>query len=726
MNKPCCYNLPCISALFSRLGCGYPPDGGAGTGEEGGKRFGASGRLNGVWPLIRALLLAPLPLAVFFASFAVLSGDASYAGILGGVTYLYTFGLTLILGVPAFLLLRYLSVNTGCGVALTGALLPLLTFGLIWLLPNEPWTRDTIMIMLLFWGCGAITATAFHFAYAWRRDGDAPDSQSPSAASRESAERSMSQRRERPARHFSSRSVRPFLPPSPRFTARLFASCGRWLRGTGWCLSWLLGVGGHAATGGDQAASYHVLPSDHPYRAVLEHWESGSAERRGALFAWAQAEAAGTRPAPSAPGLSESDRQWLSQLGTALAASAGTRPTATWPLIPDAQDPDDPSKIGSPYLVPVVCLMQTMSAYAGQASPEEGLSVAIGLAHLGRDLASSSTVLNRLVGHAVEEHAAAVVAKRINDFNPDQLQRIGEAWDALPSLPALDETLRGERQFFKTAVDRVYRPGLKAWLDPAPRADGEASPEDSAALDLRLSAMIGSGSERIIGLEDHDQQTSFLLREGETVNGVTLVSIDFARQRASLRVRGREATLDLTSKRIVASPAVGREELVRLLSGVDDPQRRREAEETIARTLDKIRAHPRGLDGYLEDLERAFDQLTADHLLAAETPRLREARPIEIDDPLLQPCRFLFSLFRGVQQSELIGPMVRAGVALRRAEMKGETMEPAIDPWGEPGQRLQWEKTPEGGFLLRSVYEVGPEGGSTFRFGHPKSGWVKP
>jgi hypothetical protein len=473
---------------------------------------------------------------------------------------------------------------------------------------------------------------------------------------------------------------------------------------------------------GAQASSFQGLPGDHPYRAVLERWERLPAERRQAMVAWAESEHAAS-PAQALP---DQDRKWLAELGTALTAATQTPSAAAWPLVADPRDPEDPSKATLPYLSTVYQLTQAMNAYAGRASPEEGLSVAIGLAHLGRHLHTAPTLLGALVAYSVEERAAAVLARRLNEFTPAQLQQIDDAWATLPRSPEPDQPWMSERQLFQSLVGRYLCPGLRACLEEASKPAGDASPAESAMPDLRLTAMIHSKSERIIGLEDAEKQTSFFLREGQTVEGVTLFSIDFPRQRAYLRVRGREATLDLTSRRLVANPLVSRVDLVQFLYDGDDPQRRREAEDLVTQTVAKVRAHPQGLEGYLEDMERAYDQGIADILMAAETPRFNEARIPEIGDPMLRWLEVTNGVARRFQQGELIGPMMRAGVALRRAELRGEVMETPVDPWGKPGQRLHWEKNPGGGFRLRSDYEVEADRMSTFQFGNPKAGWEKP
>ncbi len=369
-----------------------------------------------------------------------------------------------------------------------------------------------------------------------------------------------------------------------------------------------------------------------------------------------------------------------------------------------------------------------MQVYAGQASAEDGMATAIGLAHLGRHLLTAPFFIGQLAGAAVEQRAANVVATRINDFTPDQLQRIGDAWGALPPPPDREEVWNNERQFFKYLVARYLRPGLRSCLESTSQTGGQSATDDGTLPDLRLSALINGSGERIIGLEDHRKQTSFFLRVGETVDGVTLVAIDFPRQRAYLRVCGREATLDLSSKRLIATPPVSREELIQFFPHSDDhdPERRRKAEEWVEAILEKIRAHPQGLDGYLTDLQNKYDQLIWSGRLAAENPRFEGVPTPVVDDPLLWQMAVFTQLTRRFNQNDLTGPMVRAGVAQRRAVLLGESREPDLDPWGEPGQRLQWAKTAEGGFLLRSVYEVRPGGGSTFRFGQPESGWVKP
>ncbi len=202
MNKPCCHTLHCITALFSRLSCN-PTNNRAGAGGEDRKRRGvlsrwcgernqdslgldASGELKSLWPLLRALLLAPLPVALLFASFTTITqttGNWFSSVLFAGFAYVYTLAFTGILGIPAFLLLKKRRVNSLARVALTGAILPPLAVGVIALTLNEPWKWNGAAVALILSGYGAITATAFHYAYAWRLGGEAHNSQPPSPAS---------------------------------------------------------------------------------------------------------------------------------------------------------------------------------------------------------------------------------------------------------------------------------------------------------------------------------------------------------------------------------------------------------------------------------------------------------------------------------------------------------------------------------------------------------------
>jgi hypothetical protein len=148
----------------------------------------ANGELKSLWPLLRALLLAPLPVALIFASFTTITqttGNWFSSVLFAGFAYVYTLAFTGILGVPAFLLLKKKGVNSLAWVALTGAILPPLVVGVIALTLNEPWKWNGAAVALILSGYGAITATTFHYAYAWRLGGAAHNSQPPSPASPE-------------------------------------------------------------------------------------------------------------------------------------------------------------------------------------------------------------------------------------------------------------------------------------------------------------------------------------------------------------------------------------------------------------------------------------------------------------------------------------------------------------------------------------------------------------
>lgn len=202
MNKPCCHTLHYVGELFSRF-CRNPNNNKAGAGGEDRKRLGvlsrwcgerdqdslgldANGELKSHWPLLRALLLAPLPVALFFASFTTITqttGNWFSSVLFAGFAYVYTLAFTGILGIPAFLLLKKKGVNSLAWVALTGAILPPLVVGVIALTLNEPWKWNGAAVALILSGYGAITATAFHYAYAWRLGGGAHNSQHASPAS---------------------------------------------------------------------------------------------------------------------------------------------------------------------------------------------------------------------------------------------------------------------------------------------------------------------------------------------------------------------------------------------------------------------------------------------------------------------------------------------------------------------------------------------------------------
>jgi hypothetical protein len=301
----------------------------------------------------------------------------------------------------------------------------------------------------------------------------------------------------------------------------------------------------------------------------------------------------------------------------------------------------------------------------------------------------------------------------------------------LRPAPGLDQVLRRERDlFFLPLVEKVIRPGLAALIAEENELAGVSAPRaaDDGVSAFRLTAIINDG-QRMIGLENRSAGTSFFVQEGKTVNDVTVLSIDFDRKRAMLRVCGKDAVLDLVSRRIVErTQAASR--LLRLLKtaqGVSSNESS-QAEQVIADLVKRARAHPEGVDGCLRDLLADHDAGLAAVLLRAEHPAF-EARPARTADesPLLMlTFPALDTVARRLTQAELTTTMLGAAADVRRRQLDGERAPvPAADPWAKKGEGLTLVPANDGGFTLRSIYENHSGKPTEYKYAAPDAGLVR-
>lgn len=329
----------------------------------------------------------------------------------------------------------------------------------------------------------------------------------------------------------------------------------------------------------------------------------------------------------------------------------------------------------------------------------------------------------------MEGIATAGVAKRLGEFSAADLDALQAAWAGLKAVPGTDQALRGERdEFFKPFLKHILKPGLAALLaEQAGLAETAPVARAGVGAELRVTAIINDG-QRMIGMEDLAKGRSFFVSEGKTVNEVTLVSIDFERNRAVLRIGGKDAIMDLTSKRIVERQAATNR-LLRVLGLANSfsPEQGGAADELMGRLVQRVQNHPGGLDGYIQQLESQYDTALANSLLRAEQPKFdASSKGNPPDDPLLT---LLIPTFDGVartlNRAELTVTMFNAAVALRSQELAGKPPEAAHDPWAKDGEKLHVERNPDGGFILRSIYEGRDGKPVEYKFAAPDAGLIR-
>lgn len=491
-------------------------------------------------------------------------------------------------------------------------------------------------------------------------------------------------------------------------------------------LGLLWGLVAAAATAADPQAAIRHLPANNPYRAAIEEYLGLPEEDRTRLVAWARKTGEGDAPPPV---LTAEQRARVADLSAAVLAAARQPQAAEWPLVPDPADPENPAAITVPHVGPIMQLARIVNRSAADLPPGEAIDRYAAVAQLGRQARNGGTLIDQLAGVAAEGLATGETSRRLGEFSGADLDRLTAAWAALKPSPGLDAAFRGERDlFFKPLLEKIIGPGLAAMLAEENALSGTvtAPAANDVGAGLRLTAIINDG-QPMIGLEERATGTAFFVREGKTVNGVSVLSIDFERNRAMLRVHGKEAVLDLVSKRIVErKAAVGR--LFRLLGGMDGLSAGGgdEGPKIVADLLKHARIHPEGLGGYIKELQADYDRMLADELLRAERPKAEARDPASLrsENPLLALIMPSFeSVARRINQSELAGTMLDAAVGLRRRQLNGSLpVRAAVDPWSGAGEGFRLTIIPDGGFILGSAYESAPGKPVEYKYGAPDAG----
>lgn len=188
---------------------------------------------------------------------------------------------------------------------------------------------------------------------------------------------------------------------------------------------------------------------------------------------------------------------------------------------------------------------------AEKLGPDEAADYYQAVLRLGRDYRSSGVMMPVLTGMGVERGVEQALALRADKLPEAVRARLCAALAALPAPPEATAVVEGELKHFMLPMLEKIVHGFWAWYCEEYPTEAGVAPESIAGADLRLSALVDfGGGERRVSLEDTKRGVTFTLEPGKVVEGVELVSIDFEKRRASLRVSGRECVLDLESKRV--------------------------------------------------------------------------------------------------------------------------------------------------------------------------------
>jgi hypothetical protein len=482
----------------------------------------------------------------------------------------------------------------------------------------------------------------------------------------------------------------------------------------------------------DQDLAYlENLPESNPYRSVLLRYQTLPKEERDTLRTWADGHAEENAPPPS---LTAEQADLAREFTSAIVAARAEPPTsrADWPLLPNPEDPGNPAAIAMPGIGNLRALAKIAVKNASSLPPGEAIDIYAAIAQLGRQQRSGGTLIEQLVGVAIEGIAQAEAATRLNEFSPEELLRLSATWEQLKARPSNADALSGEREiFFRPWVENILVPGIEALLenpDAGLEKDGSTADADFTR-DLRLSGLmnLGEGRHRVV-LENTRDGEFIPLDLGRAVDGLELVSLDYDNRVAVIRRDGHEAVVNLESKRIVPrkNPGATLREIFKGFALMDEKSGEAALEQTLARARD----HPGGAKGYGRELLVAYQKGVARHIELAEAVLAPppDSEPAPPEDPFLAlSMPTVGRLARTFNSSATQTAMLQAAIRHRLGQLhRPADSDGDRDPWGDTERSpFARESTPDGGFLLRSRYEVAPGQPVVYKFAAPDAGFIR-
>ncbi|MBC8010785.1 MAG: hypothetical protein H7067_11900 [Burkholderiales bacterium] len=457
------------------------------------------------------------------------------------------------------------------------------------------------------------------------------------------------------------------------------------------------------------------LPETNPYHAAVAQLQAFPDNEKNLFYSWLY-----PNDETPAPTLSAAHQRLVREATAAVIAAADHPPLSTLDWLPALAD--EAATGDSVLQLPTseLHLLASLAAKSADALPaDQALDAYVAVARLGRQQRAAPTLSGQLCGSGIENAALASVARRLNEFSAADLERLSTAWSNLPSPPGLGPTLRIHR-------DRYFIPVLQTSLfDDLRKFEQETlAATDPAFADLRLSALVDLGDgERRISLENLSTGASFTLREGATVEGIELVSMDFDARQALIRRSEREAVINLQSKQIEERRLSTRQVEAALAS---HPAGKRVTSRE-KRWLIEALTHPGGVDGYAADVFANYDA----HIdrLVHQANELAPVLPDVVvpDYPALNIITpNIANIARRLRANDTQPAMLQAAIHARLAAL-GQTSAtpPPADPWAtEPDGGFTLTPT-EGGFRLQSRYQTTQGIPLTYQFATPDAGPVR-
>lgn len=486
-----------------------------------------------------------------------------------------------------------------------------------------------------------------------------------------------------------------------------------------------------AAPKKDSTLYFEQLPATNPYREVLLRLDALPATDREILKNWVRGytEDEPPPPAPSGEQLALA-RELTAGLVTAAARSElepVSPGTDLWPIYYPNGDDENPFSAIFPGLGPLRELAQLSTKVAADSPASEAIEIYTAAARLGRERRSGTTLIEQLTGIAIEGIAQSGVASRLRDFSAEELEDISLHWANLPAPPDNIAAMRGERDlFFIPLLKKHLLPGMEELL--AAEVSGIPPPEPAAegdyTRDLRLSGLVDLGDGELrVSLENTRTRETITLTPTAPAEGIELGAVDFAARTAILRRNGVEAVVNLESKKIRLRGAAARELKAVFTQWFGEE----EGKGMLARILSEARSDPDGAAGYFRRITAHYDALLVAQVASAEDPVARPRPDLVNDDPILANLMPTFSqVARTMQSIGTQNVMLQAAIARRLGELRPDAPAETIsDPWTDDASPFTFSPTEDGGFTLRSVYQVRENQPIVYKFAAPDAGFQR-
>ncbi|MEY4489528.1 MAG: hypothetical protein RIQ79_2036, partial [Verrucomicrobiota bacterium] len=428
---------------------------------------------------------------------------------------------------------------------------------------------------------------------------------------------------------------------------------------------------------------------------------------------------------PSAP-LTPAQQQLARELTEALvrAAAAPATTSADWPLQISPDAPDNLYAGNLPEIAPLKLLAGIATHHADALPAAQAIPIYAAVGQLSRQQRQGLYLIQQFNGMNIEDEALVAVSRRLADLDPESLAALARAWAQLQPVPDSRRALENERdQGFANIVEAILRPTLLELLRPADDDADTAAADDATVTftrHLRLSGLIDYG-ERSITLENTVTSERFTVSAARATADIQLVKIDFEHREAIIRRGRREAVVQLESKQITERAFAPMKEPVKTLDymlrlGTRDWDKRRSA------WLDRVRTHPGGIEGYIDEVTMLHDSWH-DLVLRSANSAKYSSLPATPDDPICQITCATGPIVRTFRGSITRADMFQAAIQHRLRQLGQAATAPVPDPWSDKQEPFAYEPTPDGGFLLRSRYEVRADKPLTYKFAAPDAGF---